>query len=87
MQHLVNDYGLRITNELSEPWIDQWIFRNMMGVLRKIDFVIVSKIMSIHSVKACLDLDLGSDQRAVTVVMPLRKRYYYVVARGKDAKN
>ena len=45
----------------------------MLGDLRKIDFVLVSKVMDVHSTKASDELDLGSDHRAVKAVLVLRK--------------
>ena len=86
LHNLVNGYGLKITNALNDPWTDQWAFKSMLGDLRKIDFVLVSKVMDVHSAKASDELDLGSDHRAVKAVLVLRKRCYYIGARQKNMK-
>ena len=71
LQNLVEAFSLRIANHSDADWDKQWTFRSNMGIKRKIDFVLVSKMIDIQTANASMEVDLGSDHRAVRVLLRL----------------
>ena len=69
LQNLVETFSLCIANESDVDWDNQWTFRSNLGIQRKIDFVLVSKIMDIQTANASMEVNLGSDHRAVLLLV------------------
>ena len=73
LQSLTDSFGLCITNVLDIPWDLQWTFESMMGIRRKIDFILISRSFELLSGHASDEINLGSDHRAVKSVLKCRK--------------
>ena len=77
VQSLADAFGLQVTNNADTDWENQWTFRNTMGIKRRIDFIIASRSLVASESKATVEIDLGSDHRAVRTCFGLGAVRYW----------
>ena len=75
MENVANTSGLRISNDSVNDSDNNWTFCSSMGEKRRLDFIMASRSLTIKSVEATNEIDLGSDHRAVKTCYSEPKNY------------
>ena len=66
LRSFVSKNALRIANlHFTKRWDQTWTFKSSTGILRQIDFILVSRMLPLINSQAVFSIDLGSDHRAV----------------------
>ena len=83
LRQFAEEFGLCITNTTDSETSTNWTFESSMGVRRRLDFILASRLLLVIESGPSDKLDLGSDHRAVQSTLGDTKKGTQVQHRKK----
>ena len=86
LEELVDAFGSIIANDAGNGGDGSWTFESTIGIRRCLDYILVSRSLTMHEAGPSSNLSLGSDHRAVRALLEAPPRRHTYSHRSASAK-